>query len=96
MAQMKWLCQHARPFGREVLVPHRDRGEPSDKHDADAGLAHRNAARQLDAVNSRHHDVGHQQVIIRVVRLHQRRLAISDRIDRMAGRRNPRPRKARS
>src|SRR6266403_100132 len=25
MAQMKWLCQHARPFGREVLVPHGDR-----------------------------------------------------------------------
>ncbi len=44
---------------------------------------------QSDPVDLGHHDIGEQQIVFRIARAHEPRLAIADRIDRMA--RPPQP-----
>jgi hypothetical protein len=93
MAQVKRLGQDPRAFRGKTLVVDGDRGEPGDEHDLDPGLAGGHAARQLDTIDPGHHDIGDEEVVVGIERLYERRLAIGDRIDRVAGTPQPAPQK---
>ena len=85
LAQVEGLGENPGLAAGEAGLIERDRGEAGDEHDAQFRQQGTDAARQLDAVDARHDDVGEQEVEIGDTGEREGGIAVAHRIHLVAG-----------
>src|SRR6185437_14787812 len=85
LAQMEGLGEDAGLAASETGLVEGDGGEAGDEHDAQLGEERADPARQLDAVDPRHHHIGEKEVEIAVAGERQGGVAVADGAHLVAG-----------
>jgi N-formylglutamate amidohydrolase len=82
---MKGLGENPGLTASKARLVEGDRGEAGDEHDAQLRQERADPARQLDAVDARHDDVGEEEIEIGVPGERQGRIAVANRLHLVAG-----------